>query len=138
MIELFAKLRKMKTMLIDDDEFIRDSMAALFEGEDCRLATFETAEEALEVLDNQLYDIIITDYRLPGIDGLQFLEHIKDSQSQAMKILVTAYGGQAVTFKATNLGARRIVEKPFTIRTMEEALSRLIAADNKKTPTKRG
>jgi len=131
-MELFARLRKMKTMLIDDDVFIRDSMAALFEGEGCELTTFETAEEALTELDREAYDVIITDYRLPGIDGLELLNRIQDSQPLAMKVLITAYGGQAVNFRAVKLGAQKIVEKPFTTKTMEEALTQIIVAADQK------
>lgn len=132
MLDLFARLRKMKTMLIDDDVFIRDSMVALFEGEGCELTAFETAEEALGELDRHPYDVIITDYRLPGIDGLELLKRIQDSQSHAMKILITAYGGPTVSFRAVKLGAQKIVEKPFTTKSLEKALTQMIIAADQK------
>lgn len=135
MTDLFARLRKMKIMLIDDDEYIRDSLTMFFEGEGCRVASFETAEEALKQLEVQFYDIIIADYRLPGIDGLQFLKLIKDSHPKAMKIFVTAYGDQVVNREAVSLGVRKIVEKPFTTKTMEEALTGMISATDQKRRT---
>lgn len=128
MTDLFAKLRNMKIMLIDDDEYIRDSLTMFFEAEGCRVASFETAEEALKQLESQSYDIIIADYRLPGMDGLQFLKRIRDSNPKTMKIFITAYGDHIVSFKAATLGVRKIVEKPFTTKTMEEALTEVITA----------
>ena len=71
-MDLFSKLQKMKMLLIDDDEWIRDSLSFFFDAEGCKLRTFETAEEALKVLRRQHYDIIICDYRLPGMDGCGF------------------------------------------------------------------
>ncbi len=135
MLDPFARLRKMKTMLIDDDVFIRDSMSILFAGEGCRLTALETAEEALEELGHEDYDIIITDYRLPGIDGLKFLDSIRHSHPQAMRILITAYGSQTITLDAVKLGARKIVEKPFTTETMVAALADVIAGSDEERRT---
>ena len=47
-IDLFNRLKPMNILLVDDDEWIRDSMRLFFEGEGCRLTTYETAEEAIE------------------------------------------------------------------------------------------
>ena len=64
-MNLFSKLRKMKILLIDDDEWIRDSLRLFFEAERCQLLTLETAEEGLVALRENTYDIIIVDYKLP-------------------------------------------------------------------------
>ena len=71
-MNLFEKLKNMKTMLIDDDKWIRDSMSLFFIGEGCTLTALETAEEGLKLLENEDFQIIIADYFLPGITGLEF------------------------------------------------------------------
>ena len=101
---MFDRLREMKTLLIDDDEWIRDSMSLFFEGEGCNLLAVETAEEGMEKLKRQDYDVIIVDYRLPGMDGLEFLNRIRDSHPNALTLLITAYGSREVFSKASNLG----------------------------------
>ena len=126
-MDLFDKLKEMKMLLIDDDEWIRDSLSLFFEGEGCHLAVVETAEEGMEELKNQNYDIIIVDYRLPGMDGLEFLERIKDSHPDALRLLITAYGSKDVFLKARKIGVQGFIDKPFTIKTIEESLCRLIA-----------
>jgi CheY-like chemotaxis protein len=68
-MDLFDKLRPMKIFLVDDDKWIRDSLSLFFEGEGCHLMTYETAEEALEALEEGPV-IFIVDYKLPGMDGL--------------------------------------------------------------------
>lgn len=130
-MELFTKLKKMRTLLIDDDEWIRDSMSLFFEGEGCHLRAVETAEEGIERLERQDYDVIIVDYRLPGMDGLEFLERIRDSHPNALTLLITAYGNRPVFSKASSLGVKGFLEKPFTIETLEYTLSRLIPEDGK-------
>ncbi len=126
-MKLFSKLRQMKIMLIDDDEWIRDSLGLYFEDEGCHLIALETAEEGIEALKGQNYDIIMVDYRLPGMDGLEFLKRIQKTQSHAMKVLVTAYKSKEVVSQALKIGIDDFIEKPFTTSSIEESLSRLIA-----------
>jgi DNA-binding NtrC family response regulator len=135
-MDLFEKLKEMRMLLIDDDEWIRDSLSLFFEGEGCHLSALETAEEGMEALKKQDYDIIIADYKLPGMDGLEFLSRIQDSHPDVMKILITAYGSEEVVSEAKRLGAMDFIQKPFTSETVEESLSRLIANWATKTEKK--
>ena len=125
-MNLYEKLRNMKMLLIDDDEWIRDSLSIFFENEGCLIEAFETAEEGLKALKKQPYDIIIVDYRLPGMDGLDFLKRIRKSNSTAIKILVTAYGNKEVISEAEQIGIHGYLEKPFSTKTIEASLSGLI------------
>ena len=124
-MDLFSKLKEMKILLIDDDEWIRDSLSLFFENEGCNLLAVETAEEGMEELKKQAYDIIIVDYRLSGMNGLEFLERIKDSHPDALTILITAYGSKDVFLKARNIGVQGFIDKPFTSEAIENSLSRL-------------
>ena len=125
-MKLFIKLRQMKILLIDDDEWIRDSLGLYFEGEGCHLLALETAEEGVEALKKQDYDIVMVDYRLPGMDGLEFLKRIQKTQPHALKVLITAYKSEGVVSEALKIGVQDFIEKPFTTKTIEESLTRLI------------
>jgi len=125
-MKLFIKLRQMKILLIDDDEWIRDSLGLYFEGEGCHLLAVETAEEGVEALKKQDYDIVMVDYRLPGMDGLEFLKRIQKTQPHALKVLITAYKSEGVVSEALKIGVQDFIEKPFTTKTIEESLTRLI------------
>jgi len=125
-MDLFIKLQKMKMLLIDDDEWIRNSMRLYFEGEGCHLLALETAEEGIEALKREAYDIIITDYKLPDMDGLEFLKRIQTDYPHAMKIIISAYGNKEVVSEAIRIGVHDFIEKPFTSKDIEKALSRLI------------
>jgi len=123
---LFSQLRQMKILLIDDDEWIRDSLELYFEGEGCHLLALETAEEGIEALKEQNYDIIMVDYRLPGMDGLEFLKRIQKTQPNALKLLITAYKSEKVVSEALKIGIQDFIEKPFTTKTIEGSLARLM------------
>ena len=75
-MDLFSEIRGMKILLIDDDEWIRDSLRIFFEAEGCHILALETAEEVLTVIEDQIFDLIIVDYKLPGMDGIEFLKRI--------------------------------------------------------------
>jgi DNA-binding response OmpR family regulator len=125
-MNLFGKLRQMRILLIDDDEWIRDSLSMFFEAEGCRLLALETAEIAMERLNRDRYDIIIADYRLPGMDGLEFFRRIRNIQPDCIKILITAYGSEDVRVEAAHSGIQDMIAKPFTSRVLENALARLL------------
>jgi CheY-like chemotaxis protein len=126
-MNIFSKLQNMKILLIDDDEWIRDSLSIFFEAEGCRIVSVETAEEGLEALRLQDYDIIITDYKLPGMDGIEFLRQIQKSQQNAKKVLITAYKSELVVEEAKKVGVQHLIAKPFTSETIEASLTFLTA-----------
>lgn len=125
-MDLFTELRKIRILLIDDDKWIRDSMAMYFEGEGCCLSVCETAEEGLEALLHHDYHAIIADYLLPGMDGLEFFRRIRESHPDLLKILITAFGNQTVYAEAKLIGVETIIEKPFTVEILRQSLSRLL------------
>lgn len=131
-MDLFKKLRGKKILLIDDDEWIRDSLSLFFESEGCELLALETAEEGVEILSKQPYDIIIADYKLPGMNGLEFFEHIKTQGAPVVKILITAFGSEEVMSEAHTIGIVEIIEKPLTTRTIVDTLSKLITRKPQK------
>jgi len=122
-MNLFKQLKAMNILLVDDDEWIRDSMRLFFEGEGCRLKTYETAEEAIERIKHDKYDIIFIDYKLPGMDGLSFLSRIEKLQPDAVKILITAYGHEAFK-KAKLMKIHDVIPKPFTSDDIINSLKR--------------
>lgn len=132
-IDLFKELRKMRILLIDDDKWIRDSMAMFFEGEGCPVSVCETAEEALEALLNQDYHTIIVDYLLPGMDGLEFFRKIAESHGSASKVLITAYGNQNIFSEAKALGVEAIIEKPFTVEILKQTLAQMLENKSQKS-----
>lgn len=125
-MDLFSRLKDKKILLVDDDEWIRDSLTLYFGTEGCHMMAVETAEEGMELLKQQGYDIILIDYKLPGMDGLTFSKKIQEMRLDAVKILITAYKTKEVVSEARQIGIQDLIDKPFTIKTIEDSLSRLI------------
>jgi DNA-binding NtrC family response regulator len=125
-MNLYSKLKEKKILLVDDDEWIRDSLTVYFGTEGCHIMAVETAEEGLELLKQEDWDIIFTDYKLPGIDGLTFSKRIQEIRPDAINILITAHKSKEVVSEARSAGIQDLIDKPFTIKTIEDSLSRLL------------
>jgi len=126
----FRKLTKMKTLLVDNDELVRDSLRLAFMNKGCYLQATETAEKGLRTLEKESFDIIISDFRLPGVDGLEFFKQATFSQPNAVNILISAYGNEEVASQASGIGVHDFIEKPFSIKTLITSLARLVEKRN--------
>ena len=134
-MNLFKQLKKFKTLLIDDDEWIRDSMSIFFQSEGCSILTLQTAEEAISLLEKQKYDILIVDYMLPGMNGIEFFKRtskiyaastFKTSSNRPVKILITAHGEKEIVINAKQAGIHDLIKKPFTPESIENSLKKFI------------
>jgi DNA-binding NtrC family response regulator len=118
-----GKWEKVRILLVDDDGPIRSSMRLFFEGEGYEFLGLESAEEALEEIGRKSYDVIIADYRLPGMDGLEFLRAIKDTHPQTKRIFTTGHARRELFSQARQMGAAGCIEKPLTVEKIEQLLS---------------
>jgi DNA-binding NtrC family response regulator len=116
-------LKNLKTLLIDDNEFIRNSMEIAFRQKGYPLRTAATAEEGLEKMAAEHFDIIISDYRLPGINGLTFLKHAGGTRPDIIKILISACGDHATIAAAYAIGVHDYLQKPFALDTLWATLA---------------
>jgi len=108
---------------VDDDGPIRSSMRIFFEAEGSEFLGVESAEKALEEVGRQQYDVIIADYRLPGMNGLEFLRRIRESHPETKKIFTTAHARRELFSEARQMGANGCIEKPLTVEKIEQLLS---------------
>ena len=129
----FNELKKLKTLLVDDDELIRDSLEIAFTTKGCAMRVAETAEEGLVAIEEEQFDIIISDYRLPGMNGLDFMKRAAVAQPQAVKFLITAYRDEHMFSEAIKMGVTEFIEKPFSVK----ALVALLALSRKGQTKKR-
>ena len=125
-MDLFARLQGMKVLLVEDEPLIRDSLQRFFANEECTIMAAETGEDALEIIKGNTCDIVIIDYRLPGMDGLEFLKRAQRLNARFKKILITAYMTEPVIAEAFRLGVHEFIEKPFAMEDLEEVLVRIL------------
>ena len=127
----FDELKQVKTLLVDDDEFIRNSLELAFKTKGCRLRAAETAEQGLKCLNKSRYDLIISDFRLPGMDGLDFLKLSAFTQPDAIRFLITAYRDDHIYAKALRSGIDQFIDKPFAVTVLVSLLALAIKGQNK-------
>ena len=118
----FSKLKNLKTLLIDDNVIIRDTMQMFFSQKKCFLRTCETAEEGLQALEGEPYDILICDFQLPGIDGVEFFKRTVASHPDTIKILISGYVNEAAISEAFDIGVHAFIRKPFSLMAFFEQL----------------
>jgi len=132
-MKTFSKLRNLKTLLVDDDEMIRDALAMAFESNGCCLKVYEVAEKGLQALEEERFDIIICDFRLPGMDGLEFFKLVGNYQSHILKILISGYGDKELNSKSSRIGVHAFIQKPFSVKQLIDSLVRLVGNHQKKS-----
>jgi DNA-binding NtrC family response regulator len=83
-----------------------------------------SAVEALRLLDQSLFDVVITDLRMPGMSGLEFIRALEQRRCEAQIVMVTAHGSVAAAVDAMRHGAFDFIEKPFKAEQLEDLVSR--------------
>ena len=119
----FNELKQVKTLLVDDDEFIRDSLKIAFATKGCSMRVAETAEEGLQAIKEERFDVIISDFRLPGMNDLDFLKLATVTHPQAVNILITAYRDEYLFSEAIRMGVTEFIDKPFSVKALAELLA---------------
>jgi DNA-binding NtrC family response regulator len=126
-------MNNLKILLIDDDQWIRDSLSMYLQEEGCSIIALETAEEGIEEMAHNLFDVVIASYRLPGINGLRFLQKVNAMQPNSVQILITAYRDKKVKSEAHRIGVHGIIDKPISAKILESSLSHLLSKKKART-----
>ena len=126
----FSKIKKMKILLIDDDELIRDSFQLAFSQKGCFLMAVETAEEGLCVLQNNKFDIIISDFTLPGMNGIDFFRQTAINQIDTANVLISGNISPEKLSEKNEAKVHDFVQKPFSVTTLAHSLAAL--TENRK------
>ena len=101
-------------MIIEDNDTLREGMAHVLKKLPVKIRSFDDPVKACEWFELNHVDLVITDYRMPGMDGLQVLEKIKSASPETLVLLITAYGTIDLAVDAMKLGASDFITKPFS------------------------
>ena len=116
----------MKILVVEDEESKRLTLYADLSQEGHAVTTASSAQEALNVLERDTVDVVITDLKMPGMDGLELLRSIKDEISPSTEvIMMTTYGTIPLAVEAIRRGALDFVTKPFDNRQIIPLLARI-------------
>ena len=112
--------------VVDDKEILRGSMAAALTREDHRVVAFADPVEALQEIRNQRFDLILSDLKMPRMDGLALIREIRAAGCDAPIVMMTAFATVATAVEAMKLGAFDYLQKPFEADTLLVVVERAL------------
>src|SRR5271170_5452806 len=102
-------------LIVDDELGIRESLGALLRDEGYAIATVDSGEACLQILEERKFDLILLDVWLKKLDGLDTLERIQAQDSAPMVVMISGHGNIETAVRATKLGAFDFIEKPLSL-----------------------
>ncbi len=124
-------------LVVDDEPGIRQTLGDILEDEGYRVTSTPDGESALDLLRANHYDVVLLDVWLPGMDGLEVLEHVKELEDRPEIVMISGHGTVETAVKATKLGAYDFLEKPLSLEktlivVKNAAASRRLRAENQE------
>jgi len=114
-------------LLLEDDPQLLPVLHALLESEGYRVVSASRGEQALAQAQEELFDVVIVDVRMEGMDGLEALENLHRDQPDVGAVVITGYASEADTIRALRLGAGDLLKKPFEPDRLLQAVAAVIA-----------
>ena len=105
-------MKQGKILIAEDDELNRDNLAQLLAEDGHRIKTVCDGREGIEAFLEEKYDLVITDLRMPNVDGLEFLKYVKNANNDNLVIMITGYGTINSAVESMKLGAFDFITKP--------------------------
>lgn len=126
-----------RVMLVDDEEPILKALQRVLRVAPCaygkktyalEVRAFASPQEALEHARHEPYDLFISDYRMPGMDGIEFLKAAKEIQPDAARIILSGYADLNALLRAVNeVGIERFIGKPWNDYELTSAIAQALA-----------
>ncbi len=111
-------------LVVDDEGANRYSVSKTLQRVGYMVSEAGSGEEALEVMNKQPFDVVLTDIRMPGLDGVELLRRIKDESPDIIVILMTAYASLGTAVEALRLGAHDYLIKPSSSQDIRQSVAR--------------
>jgi CheY-like chemotaxis protein len=118
---------KKKILIVDDEQNITWSMEKYLSKEGYFIATADSAKKGAELLNTSPFDLVITDMKMPDVDGFQFLNWIKKNHTKSKVVIMTAFGSPSVRESAKQMGAFRYFEKPVDLNQLRKFINETLA-----------
>jgi DNA-binding NtrC family response regulator len=115
-------------LIIDDERSLLDLLTVVFKKEGYAVKAAQTAAEGFEVLAKEDVDLVVTDIKMPGADGMDILRYVRENLPDLPVILITAYGSIAQAVEALKAGALDYVVKPFDVEELKIIVGRGLAS----------
>ena len=125
---MFSAKKGVKTLVVDDDAEVLRTIKRILEKKGHEVFAFESAMTALEHLKAETVDLILTDLKMPGMDGIQFLSRTKALRPNAPVILITGFATIETAVSAIKWGAFDYLRKPFEVEKIYDVIERALGS----------
>lgn len=119
-------------LVVDDEEHAREGLSKILTREGYGVETAANGKEAIDVIKRQSFDLVITDMRMPLMDGFEVLREIKKMDDSVGVIMITAYGEVESYLEAMNLGAFEYINKPVRVNELKRVITKVLEERRKK------
>ena len=119
---------KFQILIVEDDTVFRRGLARIFSADQFEVAQASDGEQALALLGQRPLDLIICDFRLPGINGMGVLNHAQQVRPRTPFLMLTAYYSEELLKEATAQGAVAVLEKPIELKLLRERCTEILQA----------
>jgi len=132
-VSLYESLTALNMILVEGDPLLSDALLQFFRTKGCPVLVFSSAEKALQAMEKDRFDVVISDHSLPGLDGVTFLMRARRLQPDTIRILLTDYPPPmaAHSHQRGQTNIDDVIRKPLTITELESSLRRLLEASPK-------
>ena len=117
-------------LVCDDDSVPRRNIASVLEEEGYTVHQAEDGKAAIEAINQVDFDLVLTDLKMPGVDGLSVLKHVRSVSPQTLVILMTAFSSVDTAVEAFRLGAQDYILKPIVIEDVIRKVGRFLEHKN--------
>ena len=118
-------------LVVDDERSMRDFLKILLQKEGHAVVTAQNGENALECLQNQEFDLVISDIRMPGMGGLELLGAVKEGDPDLPVIMITAFASPDDAVQAMKSGAFDYISKPFNVDEIKSVIESATSRKNR-------
>jgi len=124
--------KKIKLLLVDDEVDFLQAIAERLTLKDIDVIAASNGEEAIASAENDLFDVAVVDFQMPGMDGTQVLKVLKERHKYLEIIMLTGHATIDSAVECTKLGAFKYLEKPYDFKKLVEAIKEAYEARLKK------
>ncbi len=113
-------------LVVDDEEGLREGLSGLLEDEGYRVLCASTGEQAFEIVRQTHVDLVLTDMKMPGMNGIELLKKVRAIRQEIGVIILTGFGEIESYIEAMNFGAMEYVSKPFKVNELKFIVQKIL------------
>ncbi len=116
-----------RVLVVDDEQFLRQILARIVRRDGYQVEEAANGKEALEKMAEKHYDLVITDVKMPEIDGMELLSKVKEQYPRTQVVVISSHSGEINSSEVVAAGASHFISKPFNNIEITRTLDKLIA-----------